>query len=97
MHFEGDLAAVEREGAAEVARWFIKKKRIRLDGDALAEAILRCRQEGMAEARRTGREFRMSDGIRWALREIGAPPHAEALAAAATRPFFAAEEALHTP
>lgn len=95
LHFDGNLAKTEAQGATAVSDWFIKKKRIKLDGPALSEAILACRREGLAQAKKTHKEFLMHEGIKQAIQHIDGPKRAEALCVDAVRPFFEAEEDAH--
>ncbi len=96
LQLQGNLTACEADGAKGAAAWLIKKTRIKYDVDALAQAILTCRQDGLAAANETLKEFKMSDGIIEALWAIDAPGQAETFVQEATRRFFQKEEDRHS-
>jgi len=92
LRFDGDGEAVNQQGAEAMAEWFFKKKRIKLDGPALVEAFLTQRAVDFAQARQTQTEIVAQESLRRALQKIDAPPHAEPLAEAAIKIYFALEE-----
>ena len=97
MRFTGDGSTIEREGAAAMADWYLRKKHIQLDGLALVEAFLAERAAGFALARQTRTEVLAQDCLRRALQKINAPAVAEALVEAAIKVYFGPEEALWQP
>jgi len=97
LRFDGDDEAVNREGAEAMAEWFFKKKRIKLDGLALVEAFINQRTANWQKARQTQTEILAQESLRQALQQIDAPAHAEPLAEAAIKIYFAPEEACWCP
>jgi HAD superfamily hydrolase (TIGR01662 family) len=97
LHFDGDDEVINRQGAEAMADWFFKKKRIKLDGPALVEAFLSQRTANWKKAWQTQTEILAQESLRQALQQIDAPPHAEPLAEAAIKIYFAAEEACWHP
>ncbi len=95
--FNSDQTAVESQGAHDVAHWLRTKKRIKVDEDALAAAILSARAEGIRRAAESLAAFQMRDAITAALHAVDAPKRAEAFAEQATRIFFQREEDGHEP
>ena len=95
--FNGDQNAVEARGARDAAHWLRTKKRIKIDEDALATAILSARADGMRRAAETLSAFQMREAMLAALRAVDAPKRAESLVEQATRIFFQQEEDGHEP
>jgi putative hydrolase of the HAD superfamily len=92
LRFEGDWESVNQQSAEAMAKWFFKKKRIKLDGPALVESFLTQRTANCEQARQTQIEILAEESLRQALQKIDAPPHANALTEAAIKVYFAAEE-----
>lgn len=97
LEFRGNQDAVEKQGAENVADWYITKKRIKVNASALAEAILAHRQTMMRESEKTLVQFKMSDAIAAALKSTGAQERAISLATEAAKRFFEFEESAHVP
>lgn len=93
MYFDGDWKDVANRGAANMAAFFTRK-RVKLDGTALAETFIAERQAGRDVANRTHREVTCAESLRAALEKVEAPPEAFALVPEAVRVYFGlAEEA----
>ena len=95
--FNGDQSAVETQGARDAAHWLRTKKRVKVDEDTLAAAILSARADGMRRTAETLAGFQMRDAMLDALRAVDAPKRAEAFAEQAVRIFFQREEDRHEP
>jgi HAD superfamily hydrolase (TIGR01549 family) len=93
LRFEGDADSVAREGAEAMAVWFLKKKHIKLDEQALIEAFLRERQAGCEVASQTLQEVTAQQSLRQALARIDAPASTGPLVEAAIKIYFGPEEA----
>jgi HAD superfamily hydrolase (TIGR01549 family) len=93
MRFTGDWEAVSREGVEAMARWYLKKKHIKLDVPALIETFLIERVAGWEAARQTQLETLAQQTLRQTLQKIDAPSSAEALVEAALKIYFGPEEA----
>jgi putative hydrolase of the HAD superfamily len=93
LRFEGDAESVAREGAEALAAWFLKKKHIKLDDQALVEAFLSERQAGREVASRTQQEVTAQQSLRQALAKIDAPASTGPLVEAAVKIYFGPEEA----
>lgn len=97
LEFTGEPNTVGRAGASAMATWYLKKKHIKLDTDALIEAFLAERDAAYQTARQTQTEALAVDTLRTALEKIGAPPAAGAYAEAAIKVYFASEEPYYRP
>lgn len=93
LRFEGDADSAAREGAEAMAAWFLKKKHIKLDVQALVDAFLAERQAGREVADRTRQEVTAQHSLRQALARIDAPPSTGPLVEAAVKVYFGPEEA----
>lgn len=97
VKFNGDWAEVVYEGATATADWYFKKRHVKVDREALIEAILAERRVAFQDARKSLQEAQMADILCRALRSTGASQRAEGMIDEALRAFFAPEEAAHTP
>jgi len=97
LRFAGDCGSINQQGAAAMAEWFFKKKRIKLDGSALVEAFMARRTANWKKAQQTHTEIVAQESLRQALQQIDAPPHAEPLVEAAIKIYFASEEVCWHP
>ena len=94
LRFEGDSETIAQEGAEAMATWFLKKKHIKLDDQALVEAFLSERLAGREIASQTQQEVTAQQSLREALAKIEAPASTGSLVEAAIKVFFGPEEAL---
>lgn len=88
---------IHREGAEAMADWYVKKKRIKLDTQALVDAFLTRRAADLEQASQSNTEVLAQDTLRRALRQIEAPARAETALDAAIKIFFEPEEAASRP
>jgi putative hydrolase of the HAD superfamily len=93
LRFPDDYRATARAGAEQMADWFLKKKHVKLDRDALVEVFLARRAAGYQQANQTHTEVTAQASLRVALQEINAPATAEAMVEAAVKIYFEPEEA----
>jgi putative hydrolase of the HAD superfamily len=93
VDFSGDWHAVTRQGAEEMADWYLKKKHIKLDGPALVEAFVEERITNRIRAEESQNEIVTQQSLRNALKKIAAPAAAEAVLEAAVKVYFGPEEA----
>lgn len=94
LQFEGDMQILNTERTASVADFF-RKKRIKLDAEALAVAIVDAQKSAQTAAHQNLAEYQMRDVIAAALQAIEAPKRAESLISGAVRAYFSPSEAAH--
>jgi len=92
IKFEGDWQAIGREGAEEMATWYLKKKHIKLDAEALVSTFLAEREANLKAVRETHTEILAEQSLKNALAKINAPASAGAFAEAAIKIYFTPEE-----
>jgi HAD superfamily hydrolase (TIGR01549 family) len=97
IDFTGDRAAVIRAGAEAMARWYFKKKHIKLDDVALVETFMAERAAGTKIAEESQQEVLAQDTLRITLEKIAAPPSTGPLTTAAIKIFFGPEEEAYQP
>lgn len=95
IRFTGDWQPIIQQGAQAMARWYVKKKHIRLDEAALVHAFLSERANRPID--KTHQEIPASESLRTALQKIDAPPAAEAHVGAALKVYFEPEAKLWQP
>ena len=95
IHLTRDINEVAREGAAAMAAWYFKKKRIKLDQPALIEVFLAERQMAWLNGDKTQTETPLVQSLATALDKIEAPPTAKtkSLLEAAVKIYFEPEQA----
>jgi FMN phosphatase YigB (HAD superfamily) len=74
IHFTGHWPALNQAGATAMADWYLKKKHIKLNGEALVEAFLSQQAAGVERALTTHTEVLTRDILKLALQQINAPP-----------------------
>ena len=94
LRFNADWVTIERAGAEAMADWFLKKKHIKLDQNALVEAFLSERAAGWQRAGQTHQEVTAQASLRAALVKIEAAATALSLLEAAVKVYFGPEEAV---
>ena len=97
IKFEGNWQTVDQEGADAMATWYLKKKHIKLDADALASTYLAERAANLETAQETHTEILAEQSLKNALKTINAPASAGAFMEAAIKICFAPEEAASHP
>jgi putative hydrolase of the HAD superfamily len=93
IHFTRDWDTVIHEGAEAMTTWYLKKKHIKLDAQALIEAFIAGRAAGRQIAYQTQTEVLTQQTLGDALKKIGAPPTAEVFIEAAIKIYFGPLEA----
>jgi len=94
LQFVGDVHRLKTKRTANVAHFF-HKKRIKLDAEAFATAIIEAQKQAQESAHQSLEEYQMRDVIVKALQAIEAPKRAEGLVAGAVRAYFEPSEAMH--
>lgn len=97
IRLTADSEAVSRAGAQEMATWYLKKKHVKLDAEALVAAFEAEREAGYARAVETQTEVLAEDCLRAALKKIDAPVSAGAFVEAAIKVYFGPSEAAWHP
>lgn len=97
MHLTADAETISRAGATEMAAWYLKKKHVKLDADALIAAFEAERKAGFARAVETQTEVLAEDCLRAALKKIEAPASAGAFVEAAIKVYFGPSEPAWQP
>ncbi|GAB4449390.1 MAG: HAD-IA family hydrolase [Anaerolineae bacterium] len=92
-----DSEALSLAGATEMATWYLKKKHVKLDADALVAAFEAERKAGYARAVETQTEVLAEECLRAALKQIDAPASAGAFTEAAIKIYFGPAEAAWQP
>ena len=87
------LDEVIQEGAEAMATWYLKKKHIKLDAEALVEMFIAERVARQKIASQTEAEALATETLRETLKKIEAPPSAAALLDGAIKIYFGPEEA----
>ena len=83
---------VIREGAEAMSEWYLKKRRIKVDAEALIDAFIIERYNACQESRTTHTEIPAQESLRRALTHVGAPASTQAFTEAAIKVFFEPEE-----
>jgi HAD superfamily hydrolase (TIGR01662 family) len=96
IKFNGDWAAIAREGAEAMTTWYLKKRHIKLDATALIETFVAERMANEKLAEQTHAEILAQQTLRTTLKKIAAPPAAIPLTEAALKVYFEPEEAAYT-
>lgn len=97
LQFTGDWESIRRQGLEDMTTWYLKKKHVKLDGEALAQAFLAEIESGRKQALQTQTEVSATDSLQKALDKIEAPASAAAFVEAAIKIFFGPEEARWQP
>jgi HAD superfamily hydrolase (TIGR01662 family) len=97
LHLTANSQAISRAGAQEMATWYLKKKHVKLDTEALIAAFEAERQAGLQQAEETQTEVLAEDSLRAALKKIEAPASAGAFVEAAIKVYFDPSEAAWQP
>jgi FMN phosphatase YigB (HAD superfamily) len=84
---------VIREGCEGMVTWYLKKKRIKLNSDALIAAFTAELTSGRDLAEQSQAEILIGQNLQTALKQIEAPVSASALIEAAIKIYFEPEEA----
>ncbi|MCB0208368.1 MAG: HAD family hydrolase [Anaerolineae bacterium] len=83
---------VIREGAEAMAEWYLKKRHIKFDTEALIDAFIIERYNACQESCNTHTEILAQESLRRALTHIAAPASTQAFTEAAIKVFFEPEE-----
>jgi HAD superfamily hydrolase (TIGR01662 family) len=97
LHFTQDWEIISRAGATAMADWYFKKKRIKLETEALVELFLAERLAASEIAGQTHTEVTLEKTLQRVLDKIEAPASTKMLAEAAIKIFFEQEEAAWQP
>ena len=97
LRFTQDWQSVPRAGAEAMADWYFKKKRIKIDAEALIETFLAERLADWQTAGKTQTEITIQETLHRVLNKIEAPASTKALAEAAIKVFYEPEEAAWQP
>ncbi len=92
FRFPANSQEISHRGATEMAAWYLKKKHIKLDADALIEVFLAEREAGYERAKATMAEVLATECLKNALEKIDAPPTASLHIEAAIKIFFGPAE-----
>jgi HAD superfamily hydrolase (TIGR01549 family) len=92
IRFTGDWDEVSRDGVEAMARWYLKKKHIKLDGQALGEAFIAERLAARETAAQTQMEVTAQESLQAALKKVEASAAAMNLVETAVKVFFEPEE-----
>ncbi|MCB9076759.1 MAG: HAD family hydrolase [Anaerolineaceae bacterium] len=84
-----------REGAEAMTDWYVKKRRIKFDSEALIDAFIEERYHACETARATQTEISAQKSLQRALKQIQAPAAAEAAIEGAIKVLFSPEEAAY--
>jgi HAD superfamily hydrolase (TIGR01549 family) len=97
MVFNGEEQAAIQAGAAAMADWYLHKKHISLEREALITTFIQVRRQNYALALQDSHEITAEESLAQALQAIHAPKTATACLSEAIRIFFEPEEAQYQP
>lgn len=97
IHFTKDWDTVVQQGAEAMATWYLKKKRIKLDTQALINTFIAERAAAQQRANQTQTEVPAQQTLRNALEKIEAPSKTGAFVEAAIKIYFEPEENAYQP
>ncbi len=97
VKFEGNWQTIDQQGAEAMATWYLKKKRVKMDSEALVSTFLAERAANFESAQETHTEILAEQSLKNALEKINAPASAGAFAEAAIKINFGPEEAATHP
>ena len=97
FRFNADGPLIARQGATEMATWYLKKKHVKLDSQALVDTYLAEREAGWQRALETHTEVLAEECLRVALKKIAAPAAAVAFVEAAIKISYGPAEAAWQP
>ena len=97
LQFTGNWEATVQAGTGAMTGWYLHKKRIKHDAQALQEAFISERKAGRVLAYQTNQEVTATASLTEALHKISAPKRMQPLVSQALRAYFRPEELLWKP